>query len=249
MRVQHTLMIVDDSHVVREVYRDLFQAEDFAVVEATNGAEALLWLQRKRAHLILLDLEMPVMDGRSFLEYRLAHAKIRKIPVLVVTSRPDDPMLRQSLLNLGADRLLQKPVHLTELIGTVREMLKTPRISKVGPPTEAPKASERQDARVAFTIPIRVRTGSFAETSGRLRDLSASGLGAYLPHRLPHGRAIIVSLDTEGRSLTLMGSVQWAAARLTTMGYPHGIRFNEKQGNTFPLYTYSFFREHAEATH
>ncbi|MFQ5961782.1 MAG: response regulator, partial [Candidatus Methylomirabilales bacterium] len=246
---QHTLMIVDDNRLIRETYRDLFQAEDFVVVEATNGAEALLWLQRKKAQLILLDLEMPVMDGRSFLEYRLAHAKIRKIPVLVVTSRPDDATLRQSLLNLGADRLLQKPVHLEKLVSAVREMLMTPRILKVWSPLEAPEASGRQDARVTFTVPIRVRSGAFVETRGRLRDLSAGGLGAYLPQRLPHGNTITVSLDIEGRSLALMGFVHWADASLTTMGYHHGIRFFEKQENSFPLYTYSFFREHSGVSH
>ncbi len=73
MRVKHTVIIVDDNRLIRETYCDLFHAEDFVVVEATNGAEALLWLQRRKAHLILLDLEMPVMDGRSFLEYRLVH--------------------------------------------------------------------------------------------------------------------------------------------------------------------------------
>ena len=249
MRVKHTVMIIDDNRLIRETYRDLFQAEDFVVVEATNGAEALLWLQRRKAHLILLDLEMPVMDGRSFLEYRLVHEKIRKIPVLVVSSLADDARLRQSLLNLGADRMLQKPVDLPDLVGAVRETLKTPGISEVWPTMAAPKPSGRQDARVAFTVPIRVRTGAFAETRGRLRDLSASGLGAYLPHRLPQGDTITVSLTIEGRSLALVGFVHRAASSLTTMGYHHGIRFIEKQETSFPLYTYSFFREHTEVPH
>ena len=249
MRAQHTLMIVDDNSSVREMYRDVFEAEDFAVVEATDGAEALLWLDRGKLDLIILDLEMPVMDGRSFLEYRLAHATIREIPVLVVSSGLDDAGLRQSLLNLGADRLLQKPVHLKELVGAVQEILTTPRIPKVWSPTEAPETNGRQDARVTFTVPIRVHTGSFVETSGRLRDLSASGLGAYLPHRLAHGKTITVSLDIEGRSLALMGSVQWTAEDRNGVGYRHGIRFTKKQDDRFPLYTYSFFCARSEANY
>jgi hypothetical protein len=58
-----------------------------------------------------------------------------------------------------------------------------------------------------------------------------------------------VSLDIEGRSVALVGFVHRAAANLTTMGYHHGIRFIEKQENSFPLYTYSFFREHSEVSH
>ncbi|MFQ5961783.1 MAG: response regulator [Candidatus Methylomirabilales bacterium] len=234
-------MIVDDNRPIREAYRDLFEAEDFAVVEATNGAEALLWLQSSKANLILLDVEMPVMDGRSFLEYRLAHANIREIPVLVVSSRLDDATVRQSLLNLGADRLLQKPVPLPELVGAVREMLTTSPISAVGPPTEAPESNGRHDARVTFTVPIRVRTGSFTETAGKLRDLSAGGLGAYLPRRLRDGETITVNFDIQGGSLALTGFVQWVAEDHTSVGYRHGIRFSHKQDDTFPLNTYSFF--------
>ncbi|MFQ5851585.1 MAG: response regulator [Candidatus Binatia bacterium] len=249
MRAQHTLMIVDDTPSVREMYRDVFEVEDIAVVETTDGAEALLWLEVGKPDLIILDMEMPVMDGRSFLEYRLAHANIREIPVLVISSGLDDARLRRSLLKLGADRLLQKPVHLKELVGAVREILTTPRIPKVWSSMEAVEASGRQDARVAFTVPIRVHTGSFVETSGTLRDLSAGGLGVYLPHRLPqgNGKTITVSLDIKGRSLALMGFVQWAAEDRNGMGYRHGIRFVEKQDDSFPLYTYSFFCPQAEA--
>ena len=246
MRVEHTVMIVDDNRVVRETYCDLFEAEGFAVVEASNGAEALLWLHTGRADLILLDLEMPIMDGRSFLEYRLVQPNIREIPVLVISSRIEDATLRQSLLKLGAVRMLHKPTHLQDIVGAVREALATPRASESYPPIEAMAASGRQDARVVFTVSIRVRSASFLETSGRLRDLSAGGLGAYLPTRLSQGETITVRLDIEGGSLALTGLVQWAGGSLTTMGYPHGIRFTERQKNTFPLYTYSFFREHSE---
>ncbi len=236
MRTEHTLMIVDDNRTVRETYRDLFEAEDFAVVEAGNGAVALLWLHTGRADLILLDLEMPIMDGRSFLEYRLVHPHIREIPVLVIGSRIEDPQLHQSLLKLGAVRMIQKPAHLRDLVGAVRDTLASPRASEFHAPVEALAESGRQDARVVFTVSIRVRTASFAETSGRLRDLSAGGLGAYLPTRLSQGETITVRLDIEGGSLALTGLVQWAGGSLTTMGYPHGIRFTERQKNTFPLY-------------
>ena len=241
MRAQHTLMIVDDNRLIRATYRGLFEAEGFAVVEASNGAEALLWLHRGKQDLILLDLEMPVMDGRSFLEHRLAHAHIRDVPVLVVSGGLDDAGLRRSLLKLGADRLLHKPVHLQELVGAAREILATPRIPKAWSSMEVCGASGRQHARVTFTVPIRVQTGSSVEASGRLRDLSAGGLGGYLSHRLPHGKAITVSLYIKGRSLTLMGFVQWADEDSTAAGYRHGIRFTERQDDTFPLYTYSFF--------
>ena len=244
MHNPYTVMLIDDNPLVRESYRDLLEAEGFAVVEVSNGAEAILRFQRETADIILLDLKMPVMDGRSFLEHRVRQAKIREVPVLVMSSWLDDVGLRQTLVRLGADRLLQKPVRREELIGTVRGLLAKRSISDTPPSREAQEASERQDGRVSFTVRIRVRTGLSLETSGRLCDLSAGGLGAYLPQRLTDGETITVSLDIEGRSLALTGFVQWAAENETDMGCRHGIRFAERQEDSFPLYTYSFFREH-----
>lgn len=250
MQAQKTIMVVDDDRLVREAYRDLLQIEGFAVVEATNGAEALLWLHNGPADLIILDMEMPVMDGRGFLEYRLAHPHIREIPVLVASSGLDDAGLRKSLLELGADLVLQKPVSLKDLVVSVRETLsRIPRTSDLSPPMAAPEATTRRDARLVFNIPIRIRSGSLTEISGNLRDLSAGGLGAYFLQQLSQGETITVTFDIEGRSLTLTGSVQWTGESATTMGYPHGVRFTKKQDNSFPLYTYSFFAEHSESLH
>ncbi len=248
MQTPPTVMIIDDNPLVQESYQALLEAEGFSVVGASNGAEAVLWFQRGRVDLVLLDLNMPVMDGRTFLEYRVRQAKIREVPVLVVSSWLDEPGTRETLLRLGADRLLQKPARREELLGTMRELLAKPRASEVPPSRDAEESTGRQDGRVSFTLPIRVRTVHSFEAAGRLCDLSAGGLGAYLPHRLTEGERITVSLDIEGRSLALTGFVQWAAENETDMGCRHGIRFAEKQEHSFPLYTYSFFREHTDAS-
>lgn len=246
MKVQHTALIVDDNRLIREVYRALLELDGFSVVEATNGAEALIWCLRETVDIILLDLEMPVLDGWSFLEYRLRQPKIREIPVLVVTSRAETAALRQDLRQLRADRLVHKPVLRDDLISAVRELLAKPAIPVVPTPEEAPEGAKRRDPRVVFNIPIRVRMRSSRGTSGRLRDLSAGGLGAYLPRRLSEGETVTVSFDIEGRSLALMGLVLWAGESVTVGGYRHGIRFTDRQEDSFPLNAYSFFREHPE---
>lgn len=247
MQPHHTVLIVDDDRLTREHHRDFLKAGGFSVVEAHNGAEALLWLLRETPGLIILDREMPVLDGRSFLEYRLRRAEIWAIPVLVVTSRLDDAEPRQLLLRLGADRLVQKPVTREELLGAVAELFAKPRTPAVSPPLAAREAARLQDTRVAFTFPIRVHKGFSLLAVGRLHDLSAGGLGAYLPRRLPPGETITVSVDIHGRSMILSGVVQWAAEDFTAKGYRHGIRFTERQEDPFPLHVYSFFRKHLEA--
>ncbi|MFQ5990234.1 MAG: two-component system response regulator, partial [Candidatus Methylomirabilales bacterium] len=176
LQAQRTIMVIDDHPGVREHYRNLLEANGFRVVETSNGAEALIWFLKETADLIILDLRMPVLDGRSFLEYRGRLAKVRDVPVLVVSSWMDDSGLCQSLLRLGAARLLQKPLRREDLLGAVREALERPR-RLVPPPREAaPEAGRRQDARVAFSVPIRIHARAAADMSGRLHDLSAGGL-------------------------------------------------------------------------
>jgi len=244
MEALPTALIVDDDRQTREFYRDLLEAEGFAVGEARNGAEALLWLRRERAEIILLDLDMPVMDGRGFLEYRARDIRIRDIPVIMVCRQLDDPRLRQAILQLGADLLVEQPVRGEEILRTMREILARPRAREVRGPMEAQEVRGRQDPRVAFTAPIRIRTTNSVETFGRLYDLSASGLGACLPRRLAPGDTVTVNLDINGRSLALAGLVRWARDTLTPTGYRYGIHFLERQDDYFPLHAYSFFRGH-----
>jgi len=247
MEALRTVLIIDDDRQARDFYRDLLEAEGFAVAEASNGADALLWLRRERAEIILLDLDMPVMDGRGFLEYRARDIRIREIPVIMVCGQLDDPGLRQAMLQLGADLLLERSFRREEILRTMREILARPRALEARHPMEAQEVRGRQDPRVAFTVLIRIRTATSPETFGNLYNLSASGLGACLPRPLALGETITVSLDMNGRSLALTGLVRWGAEIPTPTGYRYGIRFLERQDDSFPLHAYSFFRRNQAA--
>lgn len=248
MRDRMTILIVENNHFIRGAYRNLFELDGSSVVEASNGAEALIWCRRQTAEIILLDLEMPVLDGWGFLEYRLRQPKMREIPVLVVTRQPDTVELRRALSRLGADGLLQKPVHPDDLINAVESLLTTPAIPAV-PHLEADsEGGNRRDPRVVFSIPICVRLCSSLDTSGMLRDLSPGGLGASLPCQLRPGEKIAVSLPIQGRSIRLTGVVRWAGESFTDGGNRHGVRFTERQEDPFPLHVYSFFHRHLEVT-
>ena len=243
---QRTALIVDDNDLIRGVYRAFLEAEGFAVVEASNGIDALLWLQSTTPDFIVLDLDMPIMDGQSFLEYRLCQARIRQIPVLVVSGRLGSATLDQILRRLGADRLLYKPVPREVLIRAVLELPAKPILPVLSPPDGGPKYSGRKDARVTFTVPLLVLSRASGNVSGKLHDLSAGGLGATLTHQLPQGEHITVRFDVKGCSLSLAGCVQWTEKSCTALGHPHGIRFAERQEETFPLNAYAFFHDHAK---
>lgn len=247
VQAQRSILVIDDHPGVREHYRNLLEPDGFHVVEASNGAEALVWFLRETADLVILDLRMPVLDGRSFLEYRGRLANIQEVPVLVISCWLDDAGLHQNLLLFGTDQVLLKPVRREDLLSAVREAFMRPCPPAVLARDAGPEARRRQDARVTFSLPIRVRGRSAAEIQGKLHDLSAGGLGAFLPDRLYHGEPITTTLDIRGGSLALTGFVQWADGRRTAIGYRHGIRFAQRQEDTFPLHAYSFFREISQA--
>ncbi|MFQ5804026.1 MAG: response regulator, partial [Candidatus Methylomirabilales bacterium] len=247
MQNHHMVMIIEDNSRVRAEYRDLLEGEGFSVVEACDGAEGLIWLLGETADVIVLDLDVPVVDGRSFLEYRLRDVKISDIPVVVVSSRPDDAGLSRTLLRLGADRLLHQPFSREDFLGTVRGLLAKSR-TPVVPPVAKVWPGARKDVRLAFNIPIRMRACSSGDTWGTLQDLSAGGVGAYVPRRLHEWESITITVPLEGRSLALKGYVQWFTESRTMMSYRYGIQFTERQSDSFPLHAYLFFREHAAAS-
>lgn len=244
MPIRQSVLVIDDDPVFRGFCRDLLDPEGFRVVEAINGAEALIWFERERANIILLELQVPILNGRNFLEYRLGSPELWTIPVVVVTRERVETDFRETLHHLGVARLLGKPVAPEDLVGAVRGVLGEPR--RIPPPAEAEAPGGRRDPRVVMTAPVRVRTKGLLETTGRLYDLSAGGLGAYFPDRLTLGERITLSLEIQGR-LFLEGVVQWAEDILTAMGYRHGMRFAQRQQKAFPLHLYALVRESPEA--
>lgn len=243
MQPQKTILIVDDDRGFREVCRSVLEIEGLSVVEANNGADALLWCLTETADVILLDLEMPVLDGWGFLQYRHRRARIREIPVVAITDQSDTTALHQGLRRLGVGRLVHKPVRREHLMNVIRELLTQPALSVIEPPEVTREDSPHRDPRLVFSILLRIRTPS-SYAAGRLRDVSTGGLCAYLLRRLHSGMRISLSLPMLGRSVSLTGVVQWIEEESTTRGYHHGIRFTEKQEDLFPVLVYSHFRTH-----
>ncbi|MEP6668009.1 MAG: response regulator [Chthoniobacter sp.] len=102
-----TVLVVEDDEVTREMLRASLEKEEFVVVEATNGVEALKKLATIRPALILLDLMMPEMDGFQFTKEVRAHAEWHDIPILVMTAK-DIAAEDRALLDGQVSRILQK---------------------------------------------------------------------------------------------------------------------------------------------
>jgi two-component system chemotaxis response regulator CheY len=101
-------LVVDDSRVVRKVARRILEDLGFEVAEAGDGAEALAWVRTAIPDVILLDWNMPVMNGLEFLR-RLRREQGGDAPKVVFCSVENDLDRIREALTSGADEYIMKP--------------------------------------------------------------------------------------------------------------------------------------------
>ena len=113
------LLIVDDEAGIRELLEECLVSEGYSVQSAANGCEALQLARRTLPSLILLDLNMPVLNGWGFLNERLADPLLSKVPVLVMSASIDIASAKAA----GAAAIIRKPFQLSELLRAIPEVL------------------------------------------------------------------------------------------------------------------------------
>lgn len=118
-RITHhtVILLIEDDQSIREILGEMLGSEGYEVVTAENGQVGLEKLQTlTQACLVLLDLNMPIMDGWQFLEAKQALAVLRDVPVVVLSA-----VASSSRPIPGALRQLSKPIELETLFGILRE--------------------------------------------------------------------------------------------------------------------------------
>jgi CheY-like chemotaxis protein len=116
---QARVLVVEDDTDVREALLMLLEQEGIGALGASNGLDAIDRIEGGfRPQLILLDLMMPVMDGERFLRLRLNDARLREIPVVVVSALQK---MRIDPDELNIDAIIRKPVDPARVIATVRQ--------------------------------------------------------------------------------------------------------------------------------
>ena len=119
-----TILVADDSMVVRAVLRRQLEADGHTVVEAVNGEQAIEACREHRPDVVLLDVEMPVLDGHATLERLKGDPDLKDIPVVFLTGRVDTADVVTGL-RLGAHDYLRKPFEANELVARVSAALRT----------------------------------------------------------------------------------------------------------------------------
>ncbi|CAH1218985.1 Transcriptional regulatory protein WalR [Paenibacillus allorhizoplanae] len=145
---KYQVLVVDDDIDIQEAIEIYLRGEGMEVSKASNGLEALLLLEVKEFHLVILDIMMPKMDGIQ------ATFKIREscnVPILMLSAKTED-MDKIMGLNVGADDYLTKPFNPLELIARVKSQLR--RYTTLGPFGTEKTANEELSVRGLVLNPV-----------------------------------------------------------------------------------------------
>ncbi len=122
----NTILIVDDSSTMRQLVRATLAGAGFAVVEAEHGQDALDKLNGlsngSAPQLIITDLNMPVMDGFTFIRAIRAMPAHQKTPILMLTTESDDTK-KQEGRSAGATGWIVKPFNPDRMLGLIQKIL------------------------------------------------------------------------------------------------------------------------------
>jgi len=153
------ILIADDAQLFLEIQKMFLESSDVSICTAMDGLQALDAVQKDMPHLIILDLNMPRMDGARCCEILKQHEVYRHIPIVMVTLSSHEEDL-ELCRRAGCDDLLQKPLH----VGRYLEM-----VHKYIP------SVERRRRRIGFEAPVTIR-GSGGSYTGNSKNISMGGI-------------------------------------------------------------------------
>jgi type IV pilus assembly protein PilB len=122
-RTKPRVLVTDDEPITRMLIKLLLERENFEVLEATNGKEAVDVAVRERPDLLLIDLNMPEVDGYQAIGRLRRDMSLANMPILVLTAE-DGPGIERRVLQLGADDYILKPFDPEILLSRVRAVFR-----------------------------------------------------------------------------------------------------------------------------
>ena len=121
--VMPTVMVVDDSITVRKVTQRLLKRHDYNVITARDGVDAIALLHETIPDVMLLDIEMPRMDGFELATHMRDDDEFKEIPIIMITSRTGDKH-KDRAMKIGVNDYMGKPFQEHDLINNIKKMLK-----------------------------------------------------------------------------------------------------------------------------
>jgi two-component system chemotaxis response regulator CheY len=116
-----TIMIVDDSASIRTVVGIALRGEGYAVIEAIHGQDALNKLTGQKVNLIISDVNMPIMDGITFVKNVKLLPAYKFTPIIMLTTESDESKKREGQM-AGAKAWVVKPFKPEQMLGAVQRL-------------------------------------------------------------------------------------------------------------------------------
>lgn len=117
------VMVVEDNEKNRKLMRVVLKSKGYAVIEAATGEEALNLLKNQKPDIILMDIQLPGIDGLTLIKQIKADAMTKEIPIIAVTAyamKGDE----QKILETGCDAYVSKPINTQELPLIIEKYIK-----------------------------------------------------------------------------------------------------------------------------
>ena len=120
------ILIVEDNEKNMKLVRDILRHHGHATIEASSGAEGVRLASERRPDLILMDIQLPDIDGIEALRRIRAESQLDAIPVIAVSASvmPDD---QRKIVSSGFDAFVSKPINLRQFLDTVQRFLQSGR--------------------------------------------------------------------------------------------------------------------------
>ena len=188
------VLVVDDVAANRELLEALLQDLGHIVRQARDGIEALESIEEQEPDLVLLDVDMPRLDGLAVCRRLKAHPTRRLVPVVLITAHQDrETRLRG--LEAGADEFLTKPFDSTELRIRTQVLLRDRELNKQLDAAEGIVMAFARvvEARDRYTVHHAERVGLYAREIARAEGFNESDLGTLYKGGVMHdlGKAVI----------------------------------------------------------
>ena len=113
------VLVVEDNERNMKLFRDVLQASGYRILEATTGERAVELVIEHRPDLVLMDIQLPDIDGVEALDRLRADERTASVPVLALTAQAMDGD-RERFLGAGFDGYLSKPVNIADFVATVK---------------------------------------------------------------------------------------------------------------------------------
>ena len=124
VEVKATILLVDDNPVICQTVSDYLIAKGYSIVIAHNGIQAIEKTKELHPDLILMDIQMPTMDGLEAIQQLRADEQMKEVPIIALTAlaMPGD---KQRCLQAGANEYLSKPVSFKQLASSIKKLLQS----------------------------------------------------------------------------------------------------------------------------